>query len=95
MTDYADGLPVDTRAVLKDMIARRLDLRWSEFAEHHPQLAAAIERTQLVDLAVSDLSRDPDLRQALDAAAVDEATLRLAGQLFEAIDRWVGRAIPR
>lgn len=94
MNDYADGIPLDTRQVLKDMIARRLDLRWSDFAEHHPQLAAAIERTRLIDLAVADLSRDAALRRALDSAAVDEATLRLAGQLSEAIDHWVGRAIP-
>lgn len=78
---------------LKDLVARHLDLSWDGFAREHPGLAAAIERTRLIETVVHELDRDPQFREAMAAADRDERILATALQLVDAVDRQVRRII--
>ncbi|MBI1373902.1 MAG: hypothetical protein GC159_14360 [Phycisphaera sp.] len=78
---------------LRDLVSRRLDQRWEAFAAEHPNLAAAIQRVQLVDSTVSLLIDDPDYQAALEAAARDRVVLHLGGQLGAIVDRLIDRLL--
>jgi hypothetical protein len=78
---------------LKDIVTAQVDLRWEDFAQAHPQLAAAVERTVLIDSAVARIADDPAYQAAMQAAAADEATAAAAGQLIDLVDRWVRRLL--
>ena len=81
------------RQSLRALVQRRVDVKWSDFAAAHPHLAAAIERTTVIDTAVDRLVDDPALRAALDQAARDDATLAGAEQAIRIIDHWVRRLL--
>jgi len=78
---------------LQELIEQRLDGRWNEFAEQHPNLAAAIDRVKLIETSVERLQDDPDYQAALAAAGRDEAALSAAGQVIDLVDRWIGRLL--
>jgi hypothetical protein len=78
---------------LRDIIARRMDLHWPRFAEQHPNLAAAVERSMLIDSAVDSLADDPQFRAAMRRASVDDAVLDAAAKLLDLADRAIGRAM--
>lgn len=78
---------------LRALIESRLDLHWPEFAARHPRLAAAIERTSLVEMTVDDLAAETAVRQALDAAARDQAMLVAAGRVVDLVDAAIRRLL--
>ena len=71
-----------TRA-LRDLVEARLEQSWSQWAQAHPNLAAAIDRMRLTELAVNRLRDDPVYREALEQAAVDEAQLVAAAKVLQ------------
>jgi len=78
---------------LQELIEQRLDGRWNEFAEQHPNLAAAIDRVKLIETSVERLQDDPEYQAALAAVGRDEAALSAAGQVIDLVDRWIGRLL--
>ncbi|MBI1370314.1 MAG: hypothetical protein GC162_16895 [Planctomycetes bacterium] len=78
---------------LRDLVEQRLETRWNEFTEEHPNLAAAIDRVHLIESSVEHLSEDPDYRAALDAATTDESMLNEAAAAIDIVDRWVARLL--
>lgn len=78
---------------LRDLVEQRLELHWPDFARRHPNLAAAIDRTRLIDTTARSLADDPDLRAALRQADLDEATLAAASRVFGLIERAVALAL--
>jgi len=82
-----------TRRSLRDLVSRRVDVKWADFAATHPHLAAAVERTVIIDSAVERLADDPQLRQALDLAARDDATLAASEQAVRIVDQWIHRLL--
>lgn len=78
---------------LHELVEQRLDMRWNEFAEEHPHLAAAIDRVQLVETSVERLLDDPDYQRALSAAGRDQTVIGVAGPVIDLVDRWVGRLL--
>ncbi len=80
---------------LRDLVADRLGARWPDFAREHPNLAAALDRTSLVERTVAYLRDDPAYTEALREAALDEATLARAAALLERIERAVLLQLPR
>lgn len=79
---------------LKDIVADKLDQKWDVWAKAHPQLAAAIDRTQLVDAAVKRLREDPQFMAAMEHAAVDEHTLAQASAVLGKADQMIGNILP-
>lgn len=83
-----------TRHGLRELVAQRLGGRYERWAKEHPNLAAAIDRTVLVESTVALLRNDESFQRAMREADVDEAKLALAAGLIERIDRWVTAALP-
>lgn len=83
-----------TTTFLRDAITRRLDVQWMAFAQRHPHLASAIDRTRLLEQAVADLESDPALTAALGQAAVDQHALDQAERVLQRIDTIVTRLLP-
>ena len=79
---------------LRDLIADKIDHRWQEWASAHPNLAAVLDRTELVDSTVQRLRDDTDFRDAMRAADLDEAKLAAAARILEQAERWITRFMP-
>ena len=86
---------MNTTMLLHDLVARRLDLRWMEFCREHPNLGAAIDRTELVEHAVGHLREDPAYLAAMRAADLDEAQLTQAAAALEQIEHILTLLLPR
>ena len=78
---------------LRDVIESRLDQRWEEFAAAHPSLAAAIDRTRLLDNAVQSMRDDPEFQALLTGADLDEAKLAAAAKAVAIIEKLLTRAL--
>lgn len=79
---------------LRDLIERRLNVQWTSWAQSHPNLAAAIDRTRLVESTVHRVRDDPAFAQAMREADLDEAKLAAAARLLDRLDGLVRRALP-
>ena len=79
---------------LHDVVARRIDRRWSEWARAHPHLAAVIDRTTLIDSTVAELQEDPAFVRAMQQADLDEARLAQAEGVMEKADALLDRVMP-
>jgi len=79
---------------LRDVVARRIDRRWSEWAKAHPHLAAVIDRTTLVDSTVAELEADPAFIDAMQKADLDETRLVQAERVMEQADTLLDRVMP-
>ncbi len=78
---------------LRDIVTERVDVKWAEFEAEHPHLAAAVTRTVIIDTAVERVADDPAVRDALDQAARDKASLAVTEHVVGVIDRWVRRVL--
>ncbi|HEX7009112.1 MAG TPA: hypothetical protein VF184_03965 [Phycisphaeraceae bacterium] len=78
---------------LRNWVESRLSQRWSQWAREHPNLAAAIDRAKLVELAVEQLRADAQFREAMRLADLDEAKLAAAAGLLEQAQRVVERVL--
>ncbi len=78
---------------LRQIVADRLDIHWTQFAREHQHLAAAIERTRLVDSAVRSITNDPSYVHAQKAATQDETFLDGMDGVTALADRWVRRLL--
>ena len=79
---------------LREIVEHRMGGRWSEFVQQHPHLAAAIDRTRLIETTVQHLEEDEHFVQAMREADLDGAKLRAATQVLERADRWLRRLLP-
>jgi len=78
---------------LQDLVAQRLDVRWDDFAEAHPHLAAAIARSTLVESTVALIVDDPEYQRAIEAAGRDRVALHLGGRIAALVDRVLDRVL--
>jgi hypothetical protein len=78
---------------LREVVEQRLGLRWEEWSREHPNRARAIDRTKLVDSAVSRIRHDPEFVAALREADLDEARLAAAARVLALVERLVSRAM--
>ncbi|MEX0654515.1 MAG: hypothetical protein WD534_04875 [Phycisphaeraceae bacterium] len=79
---------------LRDVIEKQLNVQWTQWAQAHPNLAAAIDRTRLVESAVQQVRDDPTFQQAMRDAQLDEATLAAAARLIEQVEQAVRGVLP-
>lgn len=79
---------------LRDVVAAQLDRQWAVWARDHPHLAAAIDRTRLIDAAAARLRDDPAFIEALRQADLDEHRLAEAAKLLALAERWVRGILP-
>ncbi len=79
---------------LRSLISEKIDLRWSDWAEQHPNLAQAIDRTRLVESAVDLLREDPEFIRAMREADLDEAKLAFAARILDRADQFIRDALP-
>jgi len=79
---------------LRSLISEKIDLRWSDWAEQHPNLARAIDRIRLVESAVDRLREDPGFIKAMREAGLDEARLALAARILDRADQFIRDALP-
>ncbi|MEM7627289.1 MAG: hypothetical protein AAF333_16960 [Planctomycetota bacterium] len=86
--------PPSTPTPLRDLVADQLNRHWLAWAEHHPHLARAIDRTRLIHSAVENLRDDPEFRAAMSRADLDEHRLAEAARVLALAERWVGRVLP-
>lgn len=79
---------------LRDLIAESLDRHWLVWAQQHPHLAEAIDRTRLIDNAVTRLRDDPDYQAVMRRADLDESRLAEAARVLRLAERWAQRVLP-
>ena len=79
---------------LRDIVARRIDGRWQQWARAHPHLAAVIDRTTLIDSTVAELRDSAAFHEAMTRAALDEARLAEAEQVIQQADELLDRVMP-
>ena len=79
---------------LRDLIETRLNVRWDAWASRHPHLAAAIDRTRLIETSMDRLRDDPDFQAAMAAADLDERQLAAAATLLDRVEGTLGRVMP-
>jgi hypothetical protein len=78
---------------LRDLITSRMEARWAEFADSHPNLAAAIDRVRLIDQTAQRLRDDPQFMAAMRQADLDEHKLLAAAKLLERAEQVIRQAI--
>lgn len=86
--------PAPTSTPLRDLVSDQLDRHWLAWAEQHPHLARAIDRTRLVQSAVENLRDDLTFQSAMERANLDEHRLAEAARVLALAERWVGRVLP-
>lgn len=79
---------------LRDLVSDQLDRHWIVWAEQHPHLAKAIDRTRLIESAVEQLRDDPEFSKAMRQAHLDEHRLAEAARILSLAERWVGQILP-
>ena len=79
---------------LRDLVAQRVDLRWTQWAQAHPHMAEAIDRARLVEVAVDRLADDAAFREAMRQADLDESQLGSLLRLLDIAEGWVSRLMP-
>ena len=79
---------------LHSLVNEKINLRWSEWATRHPQLALAIDRTRLVESTVDLLREDPAFIKAMREADLDEARLTLAANIIDRANQIIRDALP-
>ena len=78
---------------LRDLIDEKIDSRWSQWSEKHPNLAEVIDRARLVESSVELLRNDPDYIEAMRSAGMDEAKLAAAAGILNKADQIIRRAL--
>ena len=79
---------------LHSLVNEKINLRWSDWATRHPQLASAIDRTRLVESTVALLREDPKFMSAMREADLDEARLAAAANLIDRANQIIREALP-
>jgi hypothetical protein len=82
-----------TQTMLRDLVERELDQSWESWAAEHPNLAAEIGRTTLMNQTIASLRDDPEFQSALSAAGLDEAKLAAAGRVLDLVKKAVSVAV--
>lgn len=85
--------PTHETQPLRDLVAGRIDGRWDAWAKRHSHLAAAIDRTQLVESTVRRLRDDPAFAKALRRAEIDADRLGEVAQVLAMVESAVGRVL--
>jgi len=81
-------LSVSLRTEVQKVVAGQ----WSEFAQRHPRLAAAIDQTLLVEQATATLADDPEFRDAIETATMANPTARsIIGVIEQFVVDWLRR----
>ncbi len=78
---------------LRELVSARIHQRFDDWAKEHPHLARAIDRTKMIESAVTRLRDDPEFQQALREADLNEQQLMLASRALEVVERWVRRVL--
>jgi acyl CoA:acetate/3-ketoacid CoA transferase len=71
---------------LKDEVQKVLAREWNSFAQDHPNLAAVIDQTLLVEQAAACLQDDAEYREALELASAAGTS---AGVVVDLVERFV------
>ena len=83
----------ETTTALRDLIAHSVGRHWDAWAQDHPHLARAVDRTHLIRTTVARLRDDPAFIEAMTRAGLDEATLRELERVVSLIDQAVWRVL--
>ena len=79
--------------LLRDLVAMRLNADWTEWSRRHPHLSGAIDRTRLIETAVTSLANDPQFVAAMRQADLDTAKLNAAARVFQLIEQALRRSL--
>jgi hypothetical protein len=79
---------------LRDLVEQRINQRWVDWSRAHPNLAAAIDRTRLIEASIERLRDDPTFVQAMNAAAVDEHRVAAMERLVSLVEALVVKLMP-
>jgi hypothetical protein len=75
---------------LKQQVQQALRSEWSAFAAAHPNLAAALDDTVLVEPVIRSLADDAEYREAMATAeAVGAGAQVIADTVAAAVRRWL------
>lgn len=95
LPDPASTATGDSSVVsLRTLIAGAVESRWTAWSQDHPNLAQAVDRTQLIDMAVTRLRDDPAFMDAMAQAHIDEKQLAALEQIGQFVGHVVDRLLP-
>ena len=79
---------------LKEEVRRALHVEWPAFAASHPNLAAAIDETLLVEPALHGLAADVEYQEAMQTAfAVGAGGEIIADIILRHVRQWLRRLV--
>ena len=79
---------------LKNEVRRALDVEWPAFAASHPNLAAVLDQTVLLEPAVRSLADDAEYVQAMQTAlAVGAGGEIVADIILRHVRQWLRRLV--
>ena len=71
----------------------RIDSQWPQWAKKHPNLAQVIDRIRFVESTVEQLADDPQLKEAMRQANLDEARLAAVLRVVRLAELGIGRLL--
>lgn len=89
----SEGHPSAPVTSLREIVSSRIVADWSAFAAEHPNLAEVLDRTRMVDSAVTRLREDPAFQAAMRQADLDEQQLAAAANVLEIVGKWTRRVL--
>jgi hypothetical protein len=79
---------------LKDEIQKVLSRTWPAFAQDHPNLAAVIDQTLLLEQAAACLQDDAEYREAMELASITGLGGSAVVDLIERfVKGWLGKLV--
>jgi hypothetical protein len=79
---------------VKSEVARAIRGEWPAFAASHPNLAAALDETLLLDSAITSLADDPEYREAMATAEAIGAGADVVSNLIQRlVSQWLRRLV--
>jgi len=82
-----------TNKELRDLVRERVGVRWEEWSKAHPHLAAAVDRTRLIESAVRRLEEDERFQQAVASAEADRLRLDAASRVVQCVEGLISRVL--
>lgn len=82
-----------TNQSLRDLISEKINIRWLQWSQKHPNLARVIDRTRLVESTVDRLRDDPRFIQAMRDADLDDAKLAAAASILDRADQIISATL--
>ena len=80
-------MKAESKIKLRRLIENQVDQEWVSWSERHPNLSKYIDRNQLVETIMTNVSTDEEMESISDALAIEENKVRLMSHIADVITK--------